>query len=505
MYKLIVQSRMRLKLAKSLLIVILLGNVIIWYKIWRIFAVNQSQTLSEAGSSSEIPQKLHRRLARLVTVVIRQFESFENDVATTVRFILNSFPTMTIVIVCDEFLYPPLELDFNNESMRNVHLVNLQPNFNRSIDERDPLSYVHTKYVAFLPDATRLITKQTLQETVNQAAKLGIVAVPVGKNSLNCLNIKLKIKEWSVQFTKASGPECDSVVGKHVTIADAKLLKRLSDPFMMPFIDALYLQTTALGIKVHILKNLRFNEGKPLYCSTQAQWKLQQIHRNRERGMFNKLGIKKVTRTTSNTEWFGCTRESSHCFGSVVNGIPSYLYQNRFTPPCCLAGLRKVAHHVFDKLEEVGIRYWLEGGSLLGAMRNGDILPWDHEIVIGINRDDLNRSPWIVKAKNKAVVDSHGFVWEKATEGEFFKIQYSKVNRLHVNLLPFYAKNGTMTRDSWFLKNKDFPEQFLHPMSSIDFAGRQVPSPNNIRDFLEIKYYKGVIENPEVPGKLSLN
>lgn len=157
---------MRLKLTKSLLIAILLGNVIIWYKIWKIFAVNQSSqslSLTDNVPSSEIPQKLHRRLARLVTVVIRQFESFENDVATTVRFVLNSFPTMTIVIVCDEFLYPPLELDFNNESLRNVHLVNLQPNFNRSLEERDPLNYVHTKYVVFLPDATRLITKQTLQ------------------------------------------------------------------------------------------------------------------------------------------------------------------------------------------------------------------------------------------------------------------------------------------------------------------------------------------------------
>lgn len=73
----------------------------------------------------------------------------------------------------------------------------------------------------------------------------------VGKNSLNCLSIKLKFKEWSIRFTKAQGPDCDSVVGKHVTIADVKLLKRLSDPFMMPFIDALYLQTTALGIKVN--------------------------------------------------------------------------------------------------------------------------------------------------------------------------------------------------------------------------------------------------------------
>lgn len=221
--------------------------------------------------------------------------------------------------------------------------------------------------------------------------------------------------------------------------------------------------------------------------------------------MFEKLGIKKITRASGSVEWYGCSRETARCFGSVINGVPSYLYLHRYTPPCCLAGLRKVTHHVIDKLEEVGIRFWLEGQSLLGGMRHGDILPWDHEVQIGLNRDDLARSPWLVRARSKPVVDDDGFIWEKATEGEFFKVQYSRINRLHVNLLPFYAHNGSMTKDAWFLKNRDFPEHFLHPMSSIEFAGRQVPCPNNIRDFLELKYFKGVIENPELPGKFVFN
>lgn len=249
------------------------------------------------------------------------------------------------------------------------------------------------------------------------------------------------------------------------------------------------------------MKEHHFNEGKPLFRSHQAQWRVQQLYQKREREMFERFGIKKVTRASGSVEWYGCSRDTVRCFGSVVNGIPSYLYQNRYTPPCCLAGLRRVAHHVFDKLEEVGIRFWIEGDSLLGAMRNGDILPWGHQVDVGFNRDDISRSPWLARARNKPVTDGQGFLWEKATEGEFFKVQYSKSNHLHVNLLPFYSLNGTMNKDAWFLKNKDFPEQFLHPMSSIEFAGRQVPCPNNIRDFLEIKYYRGVIENPEVPGQ----
>ncbi|XP_033220770.1 fukutin-related protein isoform X2 [Belonocnema kinseyi] len=464
---------MRLRLVRGILVLALLGNIIVWHKIWRLFTAQHISQVTDSRVVSENPHKFHRRLARLVTVVIRQFETFENDVAATVESTLNSFPTIQILILCDEIPYPPLELNLSNSTQQNVRFVNLQPGFNKSFDERNPLFYVQTKFVLILPDATRISSKHMLQDMINHVTKIGTTSVAIGRNSLSCFNLALKIKEWSLRITNVGGTICDAVIGRHVIMMDAKLLRKLSDPFMLPFPDSLFMQTRTIGIKIHILKKQPFNEGKPLHRSQQAQLKMQQLHRTRERLMFEKFGIKKVVRPSSSIEWYGCSRETVRCFGSVVNGIPFYLYQNRYTPPCCLAGLRKVAYHVFDKLEEVGIRFWLEGNSLLGAMRNGDILPWDHEVEIGVNRDDLGRSPWLVKARNKPVTDSHGFVWEKATEGEFFKVQYSKVNRLHVNLLPFYSNNGTMTRDAWFLKNRDFPEQFLHPMSSIDFAGRQ--------------------------------
>ncbi|XP_043803797.1 fukutin-related protein isoform X2 [Apis laboriosa] len=424
---------MRFKFVRTLLVLALLGNIIVWYRIWRLFATqNTLRLLTPNIVTPDPPQKFHRRLARLVTVVIREFETFENDVTSTVESVLSFFPTIPILIISNELPYPPLDLDFANESMQNVKLINLQPEFNKSYDERNPLFYVRTKFVLFLPDGSRL-SKQIIQETVSQATKLGIVSVPVGSITLNCIHIDLKVKEWSVKFSYITGNECDGVNGKHATMLETKLLKKLTDPFLLPFTDALYIQTTALGAKIHMLSNYHFNEGKSLYKNQQFQWKVQQLYQNRERSMFEKLGIKKVIRTSNSIEWYGCSRDSIRCFGSVINGVPSYLYQNRYTPPCCLSGLRKVAHHVFDKLEEVGIRFWLESGSLLGAMRNGDILPWDHEVQIGVNRDDLERSPWLIKAMNKPIIDNHGFVWEKATEGEFFKVQYSKINHLTSN------------------------------------------------------------------------
>lgn len=152
---------MRFRFARGILILILLGNIIVWHKIWRLFTV-QNKSLKDISNISENPQKFHRRLARLVTVVIRQFETFENDVASTVESILNSFPIIQILIVCDELPYPPLELNLSNNT-QNLRLVNLQPDFNKSFDERNPLFYVRTKFILIVPDSTRISSKHMLQ------------------------------------------------------------------------------------------------------------------------------------------------------------------------------------------------------------------------------------------------------------------------------------------------------------------------------------------------------
>lgn len=122
--------------------------------------------------------------------------------------------------------------------------------------------------------------------------------------------------------------------------------------------------------------------------------------------------------------------------------------------------------------------------------------------ISGIYQEDLEKCPWLRHAQREAIVDKDGFVWEKALEGEFFRVHFSRTNRLHVDIFPFYSKNGTMTKNTWFHTHRQdvaFPEHYLEPISTIDFIGRQVPAPNNIRDFLEFKFGKGVVENPQYP------
>nr|CAD7439328.1 unnamed protein product [Timema bartmani] len=498
---------MRIKWAKVVTLAVIILNLIGLYYIWKLLSyVNIDKHYDQLRSNTD--SSLHNEISHVVkdlTIVIRNFEYFENDIPETIQSLMSVFPKVPILIVSDILPYPPLNLKQLNKNGTFVKLINLSFNFNRLFEEKNPLFHIKTNFVLIIPDSTRISSKLfnvMLKELKRQPDRL--ISTPFLNSKVrDCLKLKLELKEWYLEYILTRDSDlCDVVKGKQVILLETGTLRRLPDPFMLPFPEALYIQTSSKNIKVKFLHNQVLRDGKPLFETTHAQWKVRQAEQGRRRHMYQTLGFKKVVRETGAVEWYGCARETPRCFGTVTNDMPQYLWEGKWTPPCCLEGLRRTARHVFDQLEAAGVRYWLEGGSLLGAMRMGDILPWDYDIDVGIYRDDIPLCSWLNQARSQPIIDDKGFVWEKANEGDFYRVQFSQVNRLHVDLFPFYKKNSTMTKDTWFIthkQDKEFPEHFLRPISSIDFISRKVSAPNNIRDFLELKFGKGAIENPEYP------
>jgi len=57
---------------------------------------------------------------------------------------------------------------------------------------------------------------------------------------------------------------------------------------------------------------------------------------------------------------------------------------------CQLVMLRLLK--IFDAIcNEAGLQYWLDGGTLLGAMRHSGFIPWDDDVDVKMPIDDYHR------------------------------------------------------------------------------------------------------------------
>ncbi|CAK1550666.1 unnamed protein product [Leptosia nina] len=438
-----------------------------------------------------------KHLSKLVTIVFRQFEEFENDVAESVQSFVGAYPNIPIVILSQSPQYPPFQFSASNNTLRNVKIVSLDLKLDSPPRELQPLSYITTEYVLFVPDSVR-VSRRLLQQLILAATSapfLGI-AVGVGSSRLVCQQIKWNFVDWTLQYSKdASGKLCDSVQGQHTLLLKTTVLETLPEPFLFPFPESLYLQTAVRKIKIQILDG-KFSSGRSVLKTPVAKQKASRRLRDFRINLYRQLGVKAVVRDDGRVQWYGCKRETQRCY-PPVQGTPSYILAGRNTPPCCRRNIRRTVAHVLRALLQAGARCWLETTSLLGAVARGDLLPWAEYAEIGVHAADLTRVSWL----QRGGADNDGFVWERATKGHYYRVAYSATNRVYVLILPFSQRNGTMWPADWVMAHqREFPERHLHPLAQIQFAGRQAPAPNDARAFLDLKLGANSLERCQKIG-----
>lgn len=493
---------MRITFCQGVLAVAIATNLLILYYISRL-----QQHVLHRHRDRTLPSshQLHAPLRPGVTVLIREFEDFENYVPDVVRSFVKQNPELPVVVAADRLPYPPLVLP----SAPNVQVVLLKPAPDQPAHVFRLETYVKTEYVALVPDGVKAESMSQLERMLEEfkasQGRLEMVAAPVRSLApLQCLNLRVSLKAWTAEYTAApfSSNLCTALKGEAVVVLRTKDFFNLSLPLAKPLLTSLFIQTSLRGWVARVLDISFSRVHQPLLTSSHNQWKSDNLAKANRLQLFRDFGIKRVILEDQKEQWFGCSKETPRCFGTIHEDTPEYLYQNRWTPPCCLKALRETAKYVINVLEASGVRYWLEGGTLLGAARYQDLIPWDYDVDLGIYLEDIPNCELLRNAESGSIVDVKGFVWEKAIEGDFYRVQYSERNHLHVDLWPFYPKNGLMTKDTWMEHRQDieFPEHFLKPLVPIQFAGFLALAPNDYRSFLELKFGEGVIENPEYPN-----
>lgn len=172
------------------------------------------------------------------------------------------------------------------------------------------------------------------------------------------------------------------------------------------------------------------------------------------------------------------------------------------------------------------LSYWLDGGTLLGAMRHGGFIPWDDDIDIGMTLEDMQafmkvapselpdtlflQTPESDPTSKEPIVKIRDLNSIYIEAGDTFSVEYQK--GLYVDIFPFidyptvprpwaklclvrpkgtYLSNILINNGYGIMHRKDS----VFPLSTITFEGKDFPAPGNVDAYLK-DLYKNYMDIP---------
>ena len=159
---------------------------------------------------------------------------------------------------------------------------------------------------------------------------------------------------------------------------------------------------------------------------------------------------------------------------------------------------------VVDVLEKTECDYFLDAGTLLGAVRDKKFIPWDHDVDLGLIYNTQKKiDELIIALKKKFYVRALKFkddpsIWKPGKYRiikAYKKIGFFKRGKLCLDIFIFYKSALKNTNENVYKygvwgRNAFYPENILKEFKTIEFYNRKYIAPKDTDAFLSFKYGK---------------
>ena len=146
--------------------------------------------------------------------------------------------------------------------------------------------------------------------------------------------------------------------------------------------------------------------------------------------------------------------------------------------------LLKDTHEVF---EQCGLEYWADGGTLLGAVRNGGLIPWDDDVDFAFHEKDEQHLLLLRPTFTKL-----GYFMEKV----FFGYRLvNRANKAELDLFKMVEADGKISHSAGNWGTRDGRKIYierteLEPIKKVSFGPVVVQIPGNPNPLLDA-YFSG--------------
>ena len=136
-------------------------------------------------------------------------------------------------------------------------------------------------------------------------------------------------------------------------------------------------------------------------------------------------------------------------------------------------------------LDELNVRYFIQGGTLLGAKRDKRFIEWDWDVEISLFNEDLNNN--FEKIIFHLIKNNFEIFSCRKTKLDS-KIDVYKNYSIDVTGYTLFGWTHDKNNKQYFRNKISFPDFFLEKFGTIEFYGKKFNTPNPIEDYLTFQY-----------------